>query len=462
LFIHIGNLKLVALVDTRSTSSFIDPAVIAKSSIQVTNHDPLKVTMANGNILWTQALTTNYLYTIQGHEFSSDFRILELQGYDIILGCDWLYDYSPVGLNLKTREFTIEKQGNEVKFVDETLPNKHFLITHKKMQKLLRKGAVGAVLYMHELPLLEEVPILLAIAHVLAKHKQVFQEPTELPPARSIDHKIPLQSGADIVNIMPYRLSHKQKNTMEELVMNLLKNHVIRPNESPYSSPAILVKKKDGTWRLCIDYSKLNKVTIKNKYPILVIEDLLDELNGATIFSKLDLRSRYHQIRMHTDDIVKTAFSTHQGHYEYVVMPFGLTNATATFQTLMNQLLQQYLRKFVLVFFHDILIYSKNEAEHAKHLNTILSLLQKDSLYAKRSKCVFAQDKVEYLGHIISSAGVSTDPTKINAVQAWSIPQNITDLRGFLGLTGYYRRFIKDYGKIYRPLFDSLKKGDFS
>jgi hypothetical protein len=153
LFIHIGNLKLVALVDTRSTSSFIDPTVIAKSSIQVTNHDPLKVTMANGNILWTQALTTNYLYTIQEHEFSSDFRILELQGYDIILGCDWLYDYSHVGLNLKTREFTIEKQGNEVKFVDETLPNKHFLITHKKMQKLLRKGAVGAVLYMHELPL---------------------------------------------------------------------------------------------------------------------------------------------------------------------------------------------------------------------------------------------------------------------------------------------------------------------
>jgi hypothetical protein len=245
---------------------------------------------------------------------------------------------------------------------------------------------------------------------------------------------------------------------MEELLMNLLKNQVIWPSESPYSSPTILVKKKDGTWRLCIDYRKLNKVTIKNKYHIPLIEDLLDELNGATIFSKLDLRSGYHQIRMHTDDIAKTAFSTHQGHYEYVVMPYGLTNAPATFQTLMNQLLQQYLRKFVLVFFADILIYSKNEAEHVEHLNIILTLLQKNSLFAKRIKCVFAQDKVEYLGHIISSAGVSTDSTKINEVQAWPLPNNITDLRGFLGLAGYYRRFIKDYGKIYRLLFGSLKK----
>jgi hypothetical protein len=240
---------------------------------------------------------------------------------------------------------------------------------------------------------------------------------------------------------------------MKELVMNLLKNHIIMPSESPYSSSAILVKKMDGAWRLCIDYRKLNKVTIKNKYPIPVIEDLMDELNGATIFTKLDLRSGYHQIRIHTANIAKTTFSTHQCHYEYVVMPFGLTNAPATFQPLMNQLLQQHLQKFVLVFFDDILIYSKSEAEHADHLNIIFSLLHKNSMYAKRSKCVFAQDRVEYLGHIISSAGGSTDPTKINAIQAWPIPRSITNRRGLLGLARYYKRFIKDYGKICRPLF---------
>jgi hypothetical protein len=248
---------------------------------------------------------------------------------------------------------------------------------------------------------------------------------------------------------------------MEDLVLNLLQNNIIRPSVNPYSSPAILVKKKDGTWRLCIDYMKLNSLIVKNKFPIPVIEDLLDELNGATIFSKIDLRSGYHQIRMHMDDIPKIAFSTHQGHFEYVVMPFGLTNAPAIFQTLMNQLLQKYLMKFVLVFFYDILIYSKTKAGHVEHLNIVLKLLHQHSLFANRSKCVFGQDKVEYLGHIITSAGVSTDPTKISDVQAWPVPKNITEMIDFLGLAGYYRCFIKDYRKICRPLFDTLKKGDF-
>jgi hypothetical protein len=197
---------------------------------------------------------------------------------------------------------------------------------------------------------------------------------------------------------------------MEALILQLLKNQVIRPSVSPYSSPTILVKKKDGTWRLCIDYRKLNKHTVKNKFPITIIEDLLDELQGAKVFNKIDLRSGYHQIRMDPMDIPKTAFNTHQGHFEYVVMPFDLTNAPATFQTLMNQILQPYLRKFVLVFFNDILIYNKSEAEHYIHLEKVLLLLRQHQLYAKQSKCVFLQAKVEYLGHIITKQGVATDP----------------------------------------------------
>jgi hypothetical protein len=229
-------------------------------------------------------MTTNCSYSIQSHQIQSTFRVLELHGYDIILGCDWLYEYSPVGLNLKSREFTSEKKGTKLTFIDETLPNKHFLVTHKKMKKVLRKGAVGVVLYTQAINMTEqEHSTLPSISGLLSQHKQVFEEPTQLPPERAIAHKIPLQPGAPIVNSRPYRLSHKQKDTMEELVHNLLKNQIIRPSVSPYSSLAILVKKKDGTWRLCIDYRKLNQLTVKNKFPIPVIEDLLDELHGATI-----------------------------------------------------------------------------------------------------------------------------------------------------------------------------------
>lgn len=211
-----------------------------------------------------------------------------------------------------------------------------------------------------------------------------------------------------------------------------------------------------------MDYRQLNSNTIKNKYPIPIIEDLLDELFGAKVFSKIDLRSGYHEIRMKEDDIQKTAFTTHLGHFEYVVMPFGLTNAPATFQSLMNTVLAQFLRKFALVFFDDILIYSKSLSDHIIHLEAVLEVLRQNQLYAKLSKCTFGQDKIEYLGHVISSEGVATDPSKIEIIKQWPSPSNPTQLRAFLGMTGYYRRFIQGYGIICKPLFKSLKKDGFS
>jgi hypothetical protein len=213
---------------------------------------------------------------------------------------------------------------------------------------------------------------------------------------------------------------------------------------------------------MCVDYRQLNSNTIKNKYPIPIIEDLLDELFGAKVFSKIDLRSGYHEIRMKEDDIQKTAFTTHLGHFEYVVMPFGLTNAPATFQSLMNTVLAQFLRKFALVFFDDILIYSKSLSDHIIHLEAVLEVLRQNQLYAKLSKCTFGQDKIEYLGHVISSEGVATDPSKIEIIKQWPSPSNPTQLRAFLGMTGYYRRFIQGYGIICKPLFKSLKKDGFS
>jgi hypothetical protein len=198
-------------------------------------------------------------------------------------------------------------------------------------------------------------------------------------------------------------------------------------------------------------------MTIKNRFPMPIIEEILDELHGAKFFTKLDMKSGYHQIRMLPEDEPKTAFKTHQGHYQFKVMPFGLTNALATFQCVMNQVLHPFLRQFVLVFLDDILIYSNSLSDHVAHLEQVLLALRANHLYLKASKCSFAKDSLEYLGHIISTHGVATDPSKIQAMLHWSVPINITELRAFLGFTDYYRRFVKKYGLMAKPPDSTLE-----
>lgn len=272
---------------------------------------------------------------------------------------------------------------------------------------------------------------------------------------------IPLQNRSGLVCVRPFRYPHFQKNEIERLVANMLKSGLICSSQSSYSSPVLLVKKHDGSWRLCIDYRALNQITIKDKFPILVIDELLDELHGAKYFTKLDLRSGNHQIRMHPKDISKTTFQTHQGHYEFLVMSFGLTNAPSMFQSLMNDVFKECLHKFILVFVDDILIYSKTWADHLEHLHIALLILRANKLFVKKEKCSFGQEEVKYLGHIISINGVVVDPKKVAAILNWPKLATIKALRGFLGLTGYYRKFIQNYGKITRSLTDMLKKGNF-
>ncbi|GKA83919.1 putative reverse transcriptase domain-containing protein [Tanacetum coccineum] len=253
-------------------------------------------------------------------------------------------------------------------------------------------------------------------------------------------------------------ISSFQINALSNQLQELADQGFIRPSTSPWGAPVLFVKKKDGSFRMCIDYQELNKLTVKNRYPLPRIDDLFDQLQGSSVYSKIDLRSGYHQLRVRDEDIPKTAFRTRYGHYEFQVMPFGLTNAPAVFMDLMNRVCKPYLDKFVIVFIDDILIYSRNIEEHANHLRIILELLKKEKLYAKFSKCDFWICIVQFLGHLIDSQGLHVDPAKIEAVKNWTSPTTPTEIRQFLGLAGYYRRFIKDFSKIAKSLTELTHK----
>jgi len=306
---------------------------------------------------------------------------------------------------------------------------------------------------------LEVVP---EIQQLLLQYSQLFQEPSSLPPERYCDHHIELIPGEQPVNTRANRYAPTQKTEIEKQLADMLRSGTIRPSTSPYASPILLVKKKDGSWRFCVDYRCLNNITVKNKHPMPIVDELIDELSGAKWFSKLDFRSGYHQIRIAKGDEHKTAFRTHNGLFEFLVMPFGLTNAPATFQSAMNHIFQPLVRKGVLVFMDDILVYTSTLDEHVALLQQVFDIIQQHQFLIKLSKCSFGQHQIEYLGHCISALGVPPEPSKVSAVQQWPVPTNLKELRGFLGLTGYYRKFIRHYGMISRPLTVLLKKGTYS
>ena len=308
-------------------------------------------------------------------------------------------------------------------------------------------------------PFLSDLPS--DVITLLCKYGFVFQPLVGLPLHRLNDHRIYLEPNTKAINVRPYRYPHFQKNEIQKLVQEMLAQGLIKPSTNPFSSPVLLVKKKDGSWRFCVDYRALNAATIKDKFPIPTIDELLDELGGASIFSKLDLRAGYHQIRLHSRDTHKTVFCTHDGHFEFLVMQFGLTSAPLTFQATMNRLFSVFLRKFVIVFFDDILVYSSSVADHIGHLESVLDTLSSNHFYVKLSKCFFCQGQIEYLGHIVTATGVQADPQKLEAMVHWPVPSNLKQLRGFLGLTGYYRLFIAGFAFIAAPLTVLLRREAF-
>ncbi|XP_058769067.1 uncharacterized protein LOC131642924 [Vicia villosa] len=469
----INGLPVMVLVDTGSTHNILQPRLAQHLNLPTSSIPQFSVMVGNGSHLNCKGICQDVPIILQNQQFSLPFYLLPIEGADVVLGMAWLRTLGPINADFSVPSITFSHNNTTITLKGD--PQIHPAISsfHQFCQ-LIHTDSIASLHLMtfEEIQpstaptpksALDTLPtsLPLEVRSIIEHHKEIFQAPQGLPPPRPHDHHIPLFPNTPPVNVKPYRYPHYQKEAMTTIIKDMLKDGIIIPSHSPFSSPVLLVKKKDGTWRFCVDYRALNAVTIKDRFPIPTIDELLDELGNAKIFTKIDLRSGYHQIRVSMEDTYKTAFRTFDGHYEFLVMPFGLTNAPSTFQSAMNDLLRPYLRQFVLVFFDDILIYSPTFADHLTHLHIVFNLLKSHVFVAKLSKCVFAVDRVHYLGHIISAGNVAPDPEKIQAILDWPEPRSLTALRGFLGLTGFYRRFVRNYATLAAPLTDILRSTRF-
>ncbi|GKA47593.1 putative reverse transcriptase domain-containing protein [Tanacetum coccineum] len=425
------------LFDTGADRSFVSTQFSALINIAPTTLDHgYNVELADGRVIWVNTVLLGCTLNFLNHPFHVDLMPVEMGTYDVIIGMDcgnlkfsWRLEVENKCGTLLTSS---RAQGPEVSLQDVTF-FWHILPIKEAWRQVEEKQ-------------LQDVPI-------VKNFPEVFPEDLPgLPPTRQVEFHIDLVPGAAPVARAPYRLAPSEMKELADQLQELSDKGFIRPSSSPWGAPVLFVKKKDGSLRMCIDYRELNKLTVKNRYPLPRIDDLFDQLQGSSVYSKIDLRSGYHQLRVREEDISKTAFRTRYGHYEFQVMPFGLTNAPAVFMDLMNRVCKPYLDKFVIVFIDDILIYSKNKQEHEEHLKIILELLKKEELYAKFSKCEFWIPKVQFLGHMIDNKGIHVDPAKIESVKDWASPKTPTEIRQFLGLAGYYRRFIEGFSKIAKPM----------
>ncbi|GJZ94978.1 putative reverse transcriptase domain-containing protein [Tanacetum coccineum] len=389
------------------------------------------IELADGRIIWVNTLIRGCTLNFLNHPFNIDLIPVEMGSFNVIIGMD---------CNGHESRLNIISCTKTQKYLLKGCPIFWAHVTTKKAEDKSKEKQ------------LEDVPIVQDFPKVFPK------DLPGIPPTRQVEFQIDLIVGVAPVARAPYRLAPSEMKELSDLLKELSDKGFIRPSSSPWGASVLFVKKKDGSFRMCIDYQELNKLTVKNRYPLPRIDDLFDQLQGLSVYSKIDLRSGYHQLRVHEEDIPKTAFRTQYGHYEFQVIPFGLTNAPAVFMDLMNRVCKPYLDKFVIVFIDDILIYSKNKQEHEEHLKLILELLKNEQLYAKFSKCEFWIPKVQFLGHVIDSQGIHVDPTKIESVKDWASPKSATEIPQFLGLAGYYRRFIEGFSKIATPMTKLTQK----
>uniref|UniRef100_A0A2N9IFH6 CCHC-type domain-containing protein n=1 Tax=Fagus sylvatica TaxID=28930 RepID=A0A2N9IFH6_FAGSY len=404
------------LFDPGATHSFVSVIFAKKHNLEFV---PLEIelcvdTSVRGVVIASD-ICKSCVTKIADRELVADLTLLEMKDFDVILGMDWLAaNYASVDCCSKKLKFQILGEM-EFSFVGSGASITPCVISALQARWMLRKGYRGYLAIVrdtqHDELKLENIPI-------VSKFPEVFPEDLPgLPPDREIEFSIDLLPGSGPISKAPYRMASAELKELKEQLQE-----------------------------------EINRVTVQNKYPLPRIDELFDQLQGAQIFSKIDLRSGYHQLKIKPDDVSKTAFRTRYEHYEFLVMPFGLTNAPVAFMDLMNRVFKPFLDQFVVVFIDDILIYSKSKEDHERHLRLVLQVLKEKKLYAKLKKCEFWLDSVAFLGHVISKDGISVDPKKVEAVVEWNRPNNVTEIRSFLGLAGYYRRFVEGFSHLAMPL----------
>ena len=458
LSVQIMGHEVRALLDSGAQGNYFSPRIVNKLQIPWKQKDaPYRLSAADGEAFkYDDGLvlreTAPLLVTIQNRQERLECDIADISGYDLILGIPWLRESNP-RVNWRTGQLQWDTPGRDLASEKRQ--------RHRPSSKPMTLRAFLRIQEAKEVEPMEkyEVP------DTYREFGDLFSGklPTGIPEHSRWDHEIPLKEGKEPQFMPIYHLNPEHEEVLREYIKENLEKGNIRLSTSPAGYPILFVPKKldkDGKvkWRLCVDYRKLNEITIKNCYPLPLISELRDKLGKAKWFTALDLPNGYNLIRIKEGDEWKTAFRTKYGHFEYVVMPFGLTNAPASFQNMINHVLRNFIDKFVVVYLDDILIYSENLEQHRQHVKMVLQALREAKLLVNPAKSEFEKEEVHYLGYVVSAGKIQMEDSKVSAVRDWPTPQNVSDVRSFLGLANYYRMFIRQFGKIATPLTNLTRK----
>ena len=498
------SLAIQALIDSGATLNFIHEAVVASLNLPTQPCPPLKVLLADGRLLTHSSRKVTLQFKIAGVLQTQTFYVAPIGIHSMILGMPWLEHTNPIidwkrktvlsrdlaalsnptesstksaltnpSPNLEPPSKPTTKTKTKTKTKSGPLPREPSPRPSPPPVRLTRHIGPHDQVYVLHLDSVYTLPQFLTGIHTASDTTSEIPEEYRdlaeafskekahaLPPHRGpLDHHIPLEPGSKPVFGPIYNLSETKLQVLKEYIDDNLRKRFIRPSTSPFGSPVLFIKKPDGSLRLCVDYRALNRITIKNRYPLPLISELLDRVKGKKYFTKLDLRDAFNQIRIAAGDEHKTAFRTRYGHFEYLVMPFGLTNAPASFQAYANDAIREYLDLFAVVYLDDILIYSDTLEEHIQHVRQVLKKLQDHGLYVKLEKCEFHVQKISFLGFIITPEGISMDPERIATIADWPVPESLLEVQIFLGFANFYRRFIDGYSRVIMSITSLLRKG---